>query len=204
LSTSPGQGKASSPHDADSTTVPADKRSLALHTAEWFNTTKPLERDALQGKVVMVEAFQMLCPGCVSHGLPQAQRVHNLFRQYDLVVIGLHTVFEHHRAQGQPEVLEAFLHEYKITFPVAVDQPSLAEDIPRTMRAYELRGTPSLLLFNRDHQLVLNHFGIIDDLALGATIADLLNEKPTRPLSPRVTATTPESDACNDSGCEVS
>ena len=36
----------------------------------------------------------MLCPACVSHGLPQAARLRETFAPEDLAVIGLHTVFE--------------------------------------------------------------------------------------------------------------
>jgi len=39
-----------------------------LQVAQWFNTPAPLSLEALRGKVVVLEAFQMLCPGCVSHG----------------------------------------------------------------------------------------------------------------------------------------
>jgi hypothetical protein len=152
-------------------------RTLHLFVREWLNTPQPLDVETLRGKVVVVEAFQMLCPGCVSNGLPQAQRVRNTFTQSDLVVIGLHTVFEHHRAQGQTEVLDAFLHENRVTFPIAVDMPSVNDPIPLTMRAYDLHGTPSLLLFDRNGELVLNHFGVMDDLALGASIATLLNQE---------------------------
>ena len=50
-----------------------------LQTTDWLNTDEPVLLGALRGKVVVVEAFQMLCPGCVSHGLPQAMRVHRVF-----------------------------------------------------------------------------------------------------------------------------
>jgi hypothetical protein len=128
----------------------------------------------LRGSVVVIEAFQMLCPGCVSHGLPQAQRVAATFGS-DITLIGLHTVFEHHEAMT-PVSLEAFLHEYRITFPVGVDEPSPDSGAPLTMRRYGLRGTPSLVLIGRDGRLRLNAFGQIDDLALGAHIARLIDE----------------------------
>ena len=83
-----------------------------LIVSQWFNTDKPLSLEALRGKVVVIEAFQMLCPGCVSHALPQAQRVAAAFSTNDVAVIGLHTVFEHHEAM-RPEALKAFLHEYR-------------------------------------------------------------------------------------------
>lgn len=63
-----------------------------LQVAQWFNTASPLTLQALCGRVVVLQAFQMLCPGCVSHGLPQAQRLHQLFAPEQLAVVGLHTV----------------------------------------------------------------------------------------------------------------
>lgn len=51
----------------------------ALHVSRWFNTSSPISLDDLRGRVVVIEAFQMLCPGCVSHGLPQAQRIIGAF-----------------------------------------------------------------------------------------------------------------------------
>ena len=59
----------------------------------------------------MLHAFQMLCPGCVSNAIPQARRLHEIAKSLDdLVVLGIHTVFEHHAAMT-PVSLEAFLHE---------------------------------------------------------------------------------------------
>jgi thiol-disulfide isomerase/thioredoxin len=144
-----------------------------LEVSEWLNTSQPLSLAALRGQVVVIEAFQMLCPGCVAHGLPQAQRVQRVFGG-DLVVLGLHTVFEHHAAMT-PTALEAFLHEYRVTFPVGVDAPGEGP-IPITMQRYGLRGTPSLLLVDRSGRLRANVFGAIDDLSLGAALARLIDE----------------------------
>ena len=60
-----------------------------LAVSRWFNTPTPIALAALRGRVVMLHAFQMLCPGCVAHGTPQAQRAHALFREFGLAVIGL-------------------------------------------------------------------------------------------------------------------
>lgn len=91
-----------------------------LAVSQWFNTKSEPTLAGLRGEVVVIEAFRTPCPGCVSHGLPQAQRIADRFGN-DLTVLGLHTVFEHHAAMT-PTSLEAFLHEYRITFPVGVDQ----------------------------------------------------------------------------------
>ena len=68
-----------------------------LAITRWFNTDGNLTLADLRGEVVVIEAFQMLCPGCVSHGLPQAKRIQQAFGN-DVTVLGLHSVFEHHDA----------------------------------------------------------------------------------------------------------
>lgn len=146
-----------------------------LQCTQWFNTDAPVTLAALRGKVVVIEAFQMLCPGCVSHGLPQVQKLRQIFPQEHVTVLGLHTVFEHHSAMP-PVALQAFLHEYRIQFPVGVDTPATDGPIPRTMAAYGMRGTPTLLLIDRAGRLRHQHFGQVDDMALGAQVALLLGE----------------------------
>jgi len=88
-----------------------DKKAPPWRVAQWFNTKQPITLDSLKGSVVVLHAFQMLCPGCVAHGLPQAQRIAEEFA--GVHVIGLHTVFEHHQAMTATS-LAAFLHEYLI------------------------------------------------------------------------------------------
>ncbi|MEO7941735.1 MAG: TlpA family protein disulfide reductase [Burkholderiaceae bacterium] len=148
-----------------------------LQVSEWLNTPAPLTLAALRGQVVVVHAFQMLCPGCVAHGLPQAKRLTQVFAGRDLAVIGLHTVFEHH-AVMTPAALRVFLHEYRIGFPVGIDMPGDPGPIPRTMQAYQLGGTPTLLVFDRKGQLQLNQLGQVDDLALGGLLGELLAQQP--------------------------
>lgn len=145
-----------------------------LQVDEWLNTPVPLTLEALRGKVVMLHAFQMLCPGCLSHGLPQAQRAHHAFRNDDFVVIGLHTVFEHHGVMN-PDALRVFVNEYRWSFPIGIDRP-MGDGIPATMRAYHLEGTPSVILLDRLGCIRLQHLGHIDDLTLGSTMGKLLAE----------------------------
>jgi peroxiredoxin len=142
--------------------------------SRWFNTREPLTLAGLRGKVVLVHAFQMLCPGCVMKAIPQTQRVHELFRGAALQVVGLHTVFEHHAAMNEI-ALEAFIHEFKLTFPIGVDTPGQSR-LPETMARYLLRGTPTTLLVDAEGNLRRHFFGGHDDLQLGAEIAALLAE----------------------------
>ncbi|MGL4243269.1 MAG: peroxiredoxin family protein [Beijerinckiaceae bacterium] len=144
-----------------------------LDVIRWFNTQRPVTLEQLRGEIVLLHAFQMLCPGCVGLGTPQAEKAHQLFGRAGLRVIGLHTVFEHHAAMT-PVSLEAFIHEYRLTFPIGVDRPGEGPPIPVTMERYGFRGTPSCVLIGRDGAILQNGFGHQEDMALGAAIAAAL------------------------------
>ena len=144
--------------------------------AQWFNTDKPIRVADLRGQVVLVHAFQMLCPGCVIHAIPQARKVHELYGPQGVAVVGLHTVFEHHAAM-LPHALQVFIHEYGLRFPVGVDAPSAdGQAMPRTMRRLGLRGTPTTLVIDREGRLRAQHLGHVDDLPLGVLLGRLLAE----------------------------
>ena len=148
----------------------------------WFNTDRPLFLSGLRGRVVVLAAFQVLCPNSIAGGVPQAQRIFETFEPKDVAVIGLHATFEHHDAFS-PAVLKAFIHEYRLRFPIALDQPNSASPIPLTMERYKMRGTPSLVLIDR-HGLVRKHaFGAVDDLRIGAEIGALVQESVTAALT---------------------
>jgi len=152
-------------------------RPPELVVQSWLNTDGSLSLEALRGKVVAVFAFQMLCPGCVQNSLPQARSVHALFNQDDVTVIGLHTVFEHHKANTE-EVLKAFMHENRITFPVGIDMPSDdSTPFPQTMKAYQMQGTPTLILVDRQGYLRKHKLGHENDLVLGAELMKLVEDK---------------------------
>lgn len=172
--------------------------------SQWLNTEQPIEQSDLSGRVVVAAGFQMLCPGCVDQTIPQLKRVHAMFPADQVAVIGLHTVFEHHEAMG-PASLAAFLHEYKVTFPVAVDAASPdGGPVPTTMRRYGMQGTPTLLLIDRSWQLRRQSFGHVPDLQLGAEIMALVCEEPR---SDDVIAEQSDSSSstvdCDEHGCRV-
>ena len=156
---------------------PPGRPAPAWRTSQWLNSPGPVSLESLRGKVIVLHAFQMLCPSCVRHGLPQAQRIHELFPAAVVSTIGLHTVFEHREAMTRV-ALQAFVHEYQFSFPIGIDAPSgdPADPIPATMRAYAMRGTPSLVLIDRNSFLRRHSFGAESDLVVGAAIAALAAE----------------------------
>lgn len=146
-----------------------------LQVSQWFNCERALDLRSLRGRVVVLHAFQMLCPGCVLHAVPQAERLHRTFADEAVTVIGLHTVFEHHEAMP-PASLHAFLHEFGVTHPVGVDATVPGHRIPATMQAYAMRGTPTLVLIDRSGHIQGQQFGQVDDMALAASVMRLARQ----------------------------
>ena len=125
------------------------------------------------------------------------------FSNSDVAVIGLHTVFEHHDAQGSRAALAAFLNEYRISFPVGIDQPSDTGRLPLTMRAYQMQGTPSLILIDRQGRLRKNQFGRENDMRLGAEIMALIGEEQVVLSTSPASGGSAHSGACTQDHCSV-
>ena len=136
----------------------------------------------LRGRVIVLAAFQVLCPNSIGCAVPQARRIFETFEPKDVAVIGLHATFEHHDAISAA-VLKAFIHENRLKFPIALDQPNPASPIPHTMERYKMRGTPSLVLIDRLGLVRKHAFGVVDDLRIGAEIGALTQESDTVALT---------------------
>ena len=136
----------------------------------------------LRGRVIVLAAFQVLCPNSIGCAVPQARRIFETFEPKDVAVIGLHATFEHHDAISAA-VLKAFIHENRLKFPIALDQPNPASPIPHTMERYKMRGTPSLVLIDRLGLVRKHAFGAVDDLRIGAEIGALTQESDTVALT---------------------
>jgi len=114
-----------------------------LSVSEWVQG-RPTNVDKENGKVVLVEVFQVNCPGCFTHGIPQAIDMYRKYRDSDLRVLGIATAFEDFDKNtienlkillttgeliGEPvKVLGQYGHllpgnklSYKIPFPVGMD-----------------------------------------------------------------------------------
>ena len=176
-----------------------------LQISDWLNTPQPLTLASLRGKVVVLHAFQMLCPGCVQFGIPQAQRIYEEFDPKRIAVIGLHTVFEHHEVMGR-DALEVFAYEYRLRFPIGIDKYEGAQrqGLPLTMGAYQMQGTPTLILIDKTGHVRLHKFGHVNDLTLGFSIGALLSEEiDSAAETSAVTQESVVNTACDTDGCSV-
>jgi thiol-disulfide isomerase/thioredoxin len=113
-----------------------------LKVSKWVQGM-PTNFDKEKDHVVLVEVFQVNCPGCFLYGIPEAINIYNKYRSDGVVVLGVATAFEDFdkntlenlelllksgqvigdtkEALGQYGKLEDSKLPYKIPFPVAMD-----------------------------------------------------------------------------------
>lgn len=120
-----------------------------IGVGEWVQGF-PTNIDKNYGKVILVEVFQVNCPGCFIYGIPESIEVYNKFKREDVIVLGLATAFEDYdkntlenlkllltsgkvigdtyntlKQQGQLYDIDKLT--YKIPFPVAIDNLKKSE-----------------------------------------------------------------------------
>jgi thiol-disulfide isomerase/thioredoxin len=74
-------------------TVKIGSAAPNLHVSGWVQG-KPTNIDNERGNVVLVEVFQVNCPGCFLYGIPEAIELYRKFKDKGLTILGLATAFE--------------------------------------------------------------------------------------------------------------
>ena len=69
------------------------QKAPLLSVSAWIQGTE-LNFDQLLGQVVLVEVFQVNCPGCFLYALPQAIDLYRKYAERGLSVLGVATAFE--------------------------------------------------------------------------------------------------------------
>jgi thiol-disulfide isomerase/thioredoxin len=209
-----------------------------LEVSSWVQG-KPTNIDKEKGNVVVVEIFQVNCPGCFLYGIPEAIDIYKKYKDRGLTVIGMATAFEDYdkntlenlqklvtTGQVVGETYRALAQHghlkdgnkmpYKIPFPVGMDmlkkesgqitdkkimdfieanirdfrsytekdKQVLIERVKQYLRSkeysaktfeeYALRGTPSIILIDREGILRSTFFG--SNGFLEGAVKELLKE----------------------------
>ena len=144
--------------------------------SEWINSNG-LTLAGLRGKVVVIDFFQLWCPGCNKFSRPLMDK---WIRQYgdrkDIQLVGIHTVFEGH-SQQTPKRLRQYVKEKNITYPVGVDDHASNQRTPETMIRYNTHGTPEMAIIDKKGKIRLQHFGSFKPEVVEKLINTLLNEE---------------------------
>ena len=144
--------------------------------SEWINSNG-LTLAGLRGKVVVIDFFQLWCPGCNKFSGPLMEKWNQQYSgRKDIQLVGIHTVFEGH-SQQTPKRLRQYVKEKNITYPVGVDGQAANQRLPETMIRYHTRGTPEMAIIDRKGKIRFQHFGNFNPGVAEKLINTLLNEE---------------------------
>jgi peroxiredoxin len=93
-------------------TVKTGSPAPDLQVSEWLQGG-PINLKDYQGKVVVVEVFQVNCPGCFIYGIPEAIDNYNKYKNDGVIILGLATAFEDFD-KNTVENLRLLLNEKKV------------------------------------------------------------------------------------------
>ena len=142
-----------------------DQAAPSLMVDQWIQGD-PTNIDQEQGNVILVEVFQVNCPGCFLYGLPAAIEIYQKFKGQALCVLGLATAFEDFdknnlenlkklvfdgevvgetlNTMSSREMLHGNRLQYSIPFPIAWDQVvDFRADVEETVRKMIHRTSPT-------------------------------------------------------------
>lgn len=158
--------------------VPTPRRAPQWDVSEWLNGDGR-NVDALRGTVIVIDFFQLWCPGCIAFSIPLMNQweadLAKEVKSGQIAFVSIHTVFEGHGYQT-PERLKRFIRKKKILHPVGIDRHVDGSHVPETMRRYRTRGTPEMAIIDKAGMIRLQEFGHFDPARGESLIRRLLAE----------------------------
>jgi thiol-disulfide isomerase/thioredoxin len=134
---------------------------------KWLNTDKPLTKDDLKGKVVLVDFWTYTCINCI-RTLPHVTRWYDKYKDQGFVVIGVHSpefAFE----KNTDNVLAA-IKQYNIHYPVPQDNDFTI------WKGFNNQYWPAEYLIDAKGVVRRTHFGEGEYDEMEKAIQDLLKE----------------------------
>lgn len=151
------------------------KEAPELVISEWING-KGTTLEDLKGKVVVLEFFQLWCPGCNSFSIPLMKEWTDTYRDDERIFfLSVHTVFEGHDYQN-PRRLKKFVKDKNIDHLIGIDAYRGSEKTPITMRKYRTGGTPAMAIVDKNGIIRFKYFGGFNKEPVKALIDYLLEE----------------------------
>ena len=144
--------------------------------SEWINSEGFTLSD-MRGKVVIIDFFQLWCPGCNKFSGPLMKEWAQKYGdRKDIQLVAIHTVFEGH-SQQTPKKLRQYVKEKSINYQVGVDAQVSGQRLPETMIRYNTRGTPEMAIIDKKGRIRFQHFGSFNPDVVEKLINTLLNER---------------------------
>lgn len=133
---------------------------------DWINTAKPLNLEALKGRIVVLDFWTLCCINCI-HTLPDLAKLEAKYPGV-LVVIGVHSPkFENEK---KTESIKKAVLRYEVKHPVVNDADM------KIWRRYGVRSWPTLVVIDPEGNLVAKGSGEGLYEALDELIGKLVKE----------------------------
>ncbi len=173
----------------------------AWHIAGWFNANNDLSLEKLRGRVIVLHTFSDVMSGMRCSWDPTgAILARNIRCPCSCGSTHCLRTSRRHAAAA----LRAFLHEYRVNFPLGVDAHESGQDIPLPIHAPRMYGTPTLILIDRFGIVHYHAFGRPDDMPVAAQMAMLLSERVATGISNNSEDVKQETRAgCDNAGCSL-
>ena len=159
--------------------APVGKKAPEWEISEWINS-EPLSLAGLKGKVIVIDFFQLWCPGCNSFSIPLMHHWEQVFEKEAtegrIAFVSIHTVFEGHNFQT-PKRLRGFLKKKGINHAVGIDRHIDGQRLPETMQRYKTMGTPEMAIIDKHGTIRLQRFGFFEPAYGEGLIRTLLEEQ---------------------------
>ena len=161
---------------AAATSLPVGTPAPEWDIAEWINS-EPVRLSDLRGQVVVIDFFQLWCPGCRSFSIPLTKEWEKKYAaeiaEERMKIVSIHTVFEGHSHQTAAR-LRKFVKKTGFGHPVGHDRLDIHDRYPNTMILYGTRGTPEMAVIDPDGRIAFQQFGRFDVPAVERLIDGLL------------------------------
>ncbi len=116
-----------------------------LEISEWLRG-QATSLQKLRGKVVLLDFFQIICPGC-HRAHPHIVQMQEKYGKDGLQVIGIAVAFELQHIQKREDIRD-FVERTEFNYPVGIDK-----NFTKTFRAYKARGTPYAAIIDQADNL---------------------------------------------------
>ncbi|MCA9124018.1 MAG: redoxin domain-containing protein [Planctomycetales bacterium] len=127
---------------------------------QWLNTSKPLTKQDLKGKFVVLDFWTYCCINCI-HILPELKKLERAYPN-ELVVIGVHSAkFE---AEKKTKNIEEAILRYEIAHPVINDSEHRVWDM------FGVRSWPTVLMIDPEGNAVWGAGGEVEFETLDAVL----------------------------------
>lgn len=138
----------------EQTKISAEQQDFTLETLDG----QTVSLSDYKGKVIVLNFFATWCPPCKAE-MPHLQAFHEQATD-DVVLLGVNLT----KRDDGLEVLERFLHDYEVTYPILLDKKDEVGDL------YEVLSIPTTYIVDQQGRLVERIVGPVDEVGLESII----------------------------------